>query len=266
MNRQSERLALLADDEAPPVSVVNPDGCSAFVLVADHAGNAFPRALGRLGISEADQTRHIAWDIGISGVCRSLAERLDAVSIQQNYSRLIIDCNRPTRTAASIPEASEATPIPGNRDLPDTARVAREREVFEPYHARIAAELDRRAQARRPAVLIAMHSFTPVYLGQARPWQVGILSHHDTRLAGALLAELRRDRGLCVGDNEPYAVSLETDYTLPVHGEQRGLLHVGLEIRQDLIARPEEQEAWGARIAGMLPAALAACLDQATFR
>lgn len=248
---------LLADDDVPPVTVLNSDGASAFLIVADHAGNAFPRSVGRLGISEADQARHIAWDIGIAGVCRTLAERLDATLIQQNYSRLIIDCNRPPGMPDSIPEASERTPIPGNLGLSPAAKAAREDEIFRPYHARIAAEIERRAQAGRPAVLISMHSFTPVYLGVARPWHAGVLYNRDARLAGAVLAALRQDRGLEVGDNEPYSVDDTTDYTIPVHGERRGLLHVGIEIRQDLVALPAGQAEWGARMAGVLAAALA---------
>ncbi|TLX43304.1 N-formylglutamate amidohydrolase [Xanthobacter autotrophicus] len=251
--------SLLADDEMPPVTVHNAEGASAFLIVADHAGNAFPRSMGRLGISEADRARHIAWDIGIAGVCRTLAERLDATLIQQNYSRLIIDCNRPPAAPSSIPPESEATLIPGNLVLSDEERAARERELFQPYHARIAAELDRRAKVGRPTVLVAMHSFTPVYLGVARPWQVGVLYNHDTRFASATLAALRQDSGLTVGDNEPYSVDDTTDYTIPVHGEQRGLLHTGIEIRQDLITEPAGQAEWAARMAGAFAMALETC-------
>ncbi|MDI4656317.1 N-formylglutamate amidohydrolase [Xanthobacter autotrophicus] len=242
-----------------PVTMLNAEGASAFLIVADHAGNAFPRSMGRLGISEDDQARHIAWDIGIAGVCRTLAERLDATLIQQNYSRLIIDCNRPPAAPSSIPQESEATPIPGNFGLGDAARAARERDLFQPYHACIAAELDRRAKAGRPAVLVAMHSFTPVYLGVARPWQVGVLYNRDARFAGAVLAALRQDSGLTVGDNEPYSVDDTTDYTIPVHAERRGLLHTGIEIRQDLITEPAGQAEWAARMARALAAALETC-------
>lgn len=251
--------ALLGASEMPAVSVHNAKAPSAFLLVADHAGNAFPRALGRLGISEADQARHIAWDIGIAGVCRALAERLDATLIQQNYSRLIIDCNRPPGTPASMPQISELTPIPGNMDLNDAQRDARVVEIFQPYHAQIAAELDERARSGRSTILIAMHSFTPAYLDEVRPWQAGVLYQHDARFATAMLAALRAPGDIIVGDNEPYSVSAETDYTIPVHGEARGLLHVGIEIRQDLIARPQGQAEWGARMARALEAARAAC-------
>ncbi|MFG1361662.1 N-formylglutamate amidohydrolase [Xanthobacter versatilis] len=243
----------------PPVTVFNAEGASAFLIVADHAGNAFPRSMGRLGISEADQVRHIAWDIGIAGVCRTLAERLDATLIQQNYSRLIIDCNRPPSVPSSIPQQSEATPIPGNLGLGDAERTLRERDFFRPYHARIAAELDERAKAGRPTVLVAMHSFTPSYHGVARPWHVGVLYNRDTRFASAILAALRQESGLIVGDNEPYSVDDTTDYTIPVHGERRGLLHTGIEIRQDLITKTAGQADWAERMARVLASALETC-------
>ncbi|WP_205666088.1 N-formylglutamate amidohydrolase [Aquabacter cavernae] len=248
---------LLAAQDMSPVSVLNADGRSAFLIVADHAGNAFPRSSGRLRLNVADQERHIAWDLGIAGACRSLSDLLDTAVIQQNYSRLVIDCNRPPGTPQSIPEVSDGTLVPGNQGLDAAARRAREAEIFHPYHARIAAELDRRQAAGRPVVLIAMHSFTPVFDGIRRPWQVGVLHHRDSRLAHALLAELHRQGDLTVGDNEPYDVGDATDWTIPVHGEQRGILHVGIEIRQDLIARPEDQAVWAARLADALPRALA---------
>lgn len=248
-----------AVDEVQPVTVFNAQGASAFLIVADHAGNRLPRSLGTLGLSAADRERHIAWDLGIAGVCRALSDLLDATLIQQNYSRLVIDCNRPPGTAQSIPEVSDGTQVPGNTGLDATGRAAREAEIFQPYHAAIAAELDLRRAQGRPAVLIAMHSFTPVFGGLTRPWHAGILHHRDSRLAHALLDTLRRAGGLTVGDNEPYDVGDTTDWTIPVHGERRGILHAGIEIRQDLLARPQDQAGWAARLATVLPAALAAC-------
>jgi predicted N-formylglutamate amidohydrolase len=88
---------LLAADEPAAVTTYNESGSSPFLLVADHAGNIMPRALGRLGIDAAECERHIAWDIGIAGVGRRLADALDATLIQQNYSRLVIDCVSPAR-------------------------------------------------------------------------------------------------------------------------------------------------------------------------
>ena len=174
---------LLAADEAKPVTVHNENSRSPFLIVADHAGNSMPRALRRLGLSETERERHIAWDIGIAAVCRLVADTLDGTLVQQNYSRLVIDCNRTPGSETSIPKISELTPIPGNIALSEDQKAARVREIFRPYHDRIEFELNRRRQAGRPAALIAMHSFTPVFKGVARPWHAGVLYNRDPRFA-----------------------------------------------------------------------------------
>jgi predicted N-formylglutamate amidohydrolase len=248
---------LLAADEPPPVSVYNAGGASPLLLVADHAGRAVPRALDRLGVGAAEWERHIAWDIGIAGVGRMLADRLGATLIQQNYSRLVIDCNRPPGTPASIPEISELTPIPGNVGLSDAQKDMRAGEIFWPYHRRIDAELQRRQQAGRAAALIALHSFTPVFKGDARAWHAALLYNRDPRLAQRLLTLLQQEQALVVGDNQPYFVSDTTDYTIPVHGERRGLPHALIEIRQDLIAEDSGQRKWADTLARLLPQAYA---------
>lgn len=244
-------MRLLGADDPPPVCVHREHGAAPLVLIADHAGQRVPAALENLGLPQSELDRHIGWDIGIAGVTRRLSDLLDAVAILQRYSRLLIDCNRPPDAPGSIVQVSDGTVVPGNATLTAADADARVREVFDPYHQRIAQELDRR-QALSPPLLIAMHSFTPVFGGRARPWHAGVLYHRDTRLAHALLGALRAEPGMLVGDNEPYSVSDATDFAIPVHGEQRGLLHVELEIRQDLIADANGQAQWAERLARLL--------------
>jgi predicted N-formylglutamate amidohydrolase len=184
-----------------------------------------------------------------------MTDALDAVVIRQNYSRLVIDCNRMPDSETSIVEVSEFTTVPGNIGLAKAQAEARVREIFQPYHDAIAGELGRRRRAGRAAVLIAMHSFTPVFKAVQRPWHVGVLYNRDTRLAGRLLHLLRREPSLVVGDNEPYSVTDASDYTIPVHGEQRDLHHVAIEIRQDLIADGAGQGRWAELLARLLPQA-----------
>jgi predicted N-formylglutamate amidohydrolase len=249
---------LLAEDEPPPVAIDRPDGASPLVLTCDHAARRIPRRLGQLGLTEPDLARHIAWDIGIEAVSRQVSDALDATLIRQAYSRLVIDCNRPLDAASSIPTISEATEVPGNLRLGAAERQARIEEIFTPYHAAITAALD--ARAGRPTLLVAMHSFTPVYLGESRPWHIGTLYGHDRRLALVLYDLLHREPGLVVGDNQPYAASDTTDYAIPVHGKRRGLPHVGIEIRQDLITHPAGQAEWAERLTRLLPLAAEALL------
>jgi predicted N-formylglutamate amidohydrolase len=247
--------SLLAVDEPAPVAVYDGSDSSPFLFVADHASNSIPRSLSRLGVPETELKRHIAWDIGIAAVCRLVTDMLDATLVQQNYSRLVIDCNRRPGSETSIPIISELTPIPGNIGLGEGQKAARVREIFRPYHDRIEAELDQRRQSGRPVALIAMHSFTPVFKAHIRPWHAGVLYNRDSRFADILMALLKRERALVIGDNEPYSVTDESDYTIPVHGERRGLHHVAIEVRQDLIADSVGQQAWGALLTRLLPQA-----------
>jgi predicted N-formylglutamate amidohydrolase len=246
---------LLGEGDPAPVRVLRPTGASDFFLTADHAGHAIPRQLGDLGLPESELKRHIAWDIGIAGVTELLARTLDATAVLQAYSRLVIDCNRHPGWASSIPGISELTQIPGNEALRPAEREARRREIFLPYHRRIADLLDRRKTAARRTVLVAMHSFTPVFKGETRNIDIGILYNRDARLAQILLDLLRAEGDLAVGDNAPYAITDASDYTVPEHGERGGLPHVEIEIRQDLIGDPEGRAAWAARLARILPLA-----------
>jgi predicted N-formylglutamate amidohydrolase len=249
---------LLGAGDPPPLRVLRPQGGSGFFLTADHAGRAIPDRLGDLGLPEAERARHIAWDIGIAGVTEILSEALDAAAVLQVYSRLVIDCNRRPEWPSAIPTVSELTEIPGNIGISPEERESRRREIFQPYHDEIARLLDRRADAGGRAVLVAMHSFTPVFKGSARSVEVGILYNpnaSDIRLPRIMLDLLRAEGDLAVGDNQPYAITGSSDYTVPVHGEGRGLPHVEIEIRQDLIADPAGQGAWAARLARLLPLA-----------
>jgi predicted N-formylglutamate amidohydrolase len=243
---------LIARDEPAAVRVLRPDGAASFVLAADHAGRLIPRALGTLGVAESELARHIAWDIGIAGVTEAMSARLDATALLQTYSRLVIDCNRAPGHPTSIPTISELTAIPGNEGLSSEERAARRQAIFDPYHAAISELLDARAAAGRRAILVAMHSFTPVFKGIARRVEVGVLFHHETALSRIMLDLLRAEGDLVVGANEPYAITDDSDYTVPVHGEGRGLDHVEIEIRQDLISDPAGQSAWAERMARLL--------------
>jgi len=246
--------ALLGPSDPVPFVVHQPQGRSSYVLIADHAGQQVPAGLASLGLPQAELDRHIGWDIGIAGVTVALARLLDAWAITQTYSRLVIDCNRPLASPTLMPETSDRTLVPGNQALSSLQRQQRIDAIHAPYHARIDAELDARQAQARPTLLVMMHSFTPVMNDAARPWHAGVLYHRDTRFARVLLQALRDEGDLVVGDNQPYAVSSTSDYAVPVHGEGRGLVHVELEIRQDLIADAAGQQAWAQRLARIFTA------------
>jgi predicted N-formylglutamate amidohydrolase len=248
----SRQAGLLAPDEPPAVSESGAQATSSFVIVVDHASNLIPRSLGTLGLTATELQRHIAWDIGALDVARQVASALDAVLIAQNYSRLVIDCNRDPKAATSIPLVSEHTHVPGNAALRDEDRDARRREIFEPYHERIRAVLDARRAAGRPTILVAQHTMTDVFKGMGRAMHAAVLYNREPRFARLVRDMLRRESGLVVADNEPYFLSDETDYTIPQHGEARVIPHVEIEIRQDLVRECDGLGQWAARITSAL--------------
>jgi predicted N-formylglutamate amidohydrolase len=249
---KSTEPTLLAWDEPPAFSQWRPEGQSNFVIVVDHASRRIPRGLADLGLPASELQRHIAWDIGALSVAQQVAAALDAPLIAQNYSRLVIDCNRDPEVMSSIPTVSEASSIPGNLGLSAAQVSERRSEIFEPYHDAVRALLDARLAAGRLTILVAQHSMTNIFKGVRREMHAAILYNRDRRFAGLMLDMLRREQGLVVADNEPYFVSDATDYTIPRHGEARGLPHVEIEIRQDLVADEAGQSAWAARIARAL--------------
>lgn len=252
---------MLASDEPEPFTHERRHGASSFVIVVDHASARIPRRLGTLGLDAPDLRRHIAWDIGALGVAIRTAAALDAPLVAQNYSRLVIDCNRDPRVATSIPTVSETTHIPGNAHLDDEQRLARRRAIFDPYHSHIGALLDERAAAGRPTILVAQHSMTHVFKGRGREMHAAVLYNRDRRFAALVLEGLRRETGIIVADNQPYFVSDETDYTIPHHGEARGLPYVEIEIRQDLLLEESGQIEWAARLTRVLQEAERAFLS-----
>jgi predicted N-formylglutamate amidohydrolase len=241
-------------DWPPAVEVLNSAGRSPFVLICEHASNHIPAEYAQLGLDGKELARHIAWDIGAADVTRALSKRLDASAFLGGYSRLLIDLNRPLHVADSIPLRSEATDIPGNHSLSPAERERRARLMFHPFHDGLRAHIDQRTAEGRPNILVAVHSFTPVYLGQHRSWHAGVLYDKAEALGQALIAQLSRDRLMNVGANVPYSVSAEADYALVVHGDQLGNPAVLIEIRNDLIADAAGADEWADRLARALAA------------
>ena len=233
----------------------NPQGRGPFVILCDHASNRIPDAFQSFGFAEDALQTHIAWDRGALSVARILSAKLDAPLFWPDASRLIIDCNRASDASSLIVTESEGRPVPANRVLSKEERSRRLDHIHAPYHDAIDSCLDRRRADRRPTALIAIHSFTPVYFGKARPWQVGILFDDDRRLADLLIGGFESDPALTVGVNEPYSPADGVYYTLRRHAQPQGLPSVMIEIRNDEISDEASQRSWAEQLADILFAA-----------
>ena len=242
----------MSDQGRSPVVAENPAGAGPFVILCDHASNRIPEAYQSFGFAEEALQTHIAWDPGALAVARLLSTKLDAPLLWPDVSRLIIDCNRAADASSLIVIESEGRPVPANRGLSEEERSRRLANIHAPYHAAIDTCLARRMADGRPTALIAIHSFTPVYFGKARPWQIGILFDDDRRLADFLIRELKTDKALSIGINQPYSPADGVYYTLSRHASPRGLPAVMIEIRNDEISGEAGQRSWAERLANIL--------------
>ena len=239
----AESLPLLAEDEPPPFERIEASGAN-LIFVCDHASRVVPRILGDLGLDDAELRRHIAWDIGAADVSRLLAGRFGGALALAGYSRLVVDCNRYTDDPQAFPEVSDDVPIFGNRSLPESAMRQRIDALYRPYHEAVAGLVAGFLAKKVIPAFLSIHSFTPVFKGFERPWQIGVLWDADPRIAVPLIEGLRRQAGLAVGDNQPYSAREPRGYTVREHAAEKGLPHLVVEIRQDLIDTDQGAAHW----------------------
>ena len=222
------------------------------MLVCDHASNLIPKRLDGLGASPQDLQTHFAVDIGAADVTRAMSASMGLPAVLAGYSRLVVDCNRKLDDPTAFPPYFEEIFVPGNQGLTHEDRQDRADALYWTYHRAVRDELTAlEAHATAPA-LIAIHSFTPDWQGQRRPWDIGILWDTDPRIPLPLLEALGREPGIVVGDNEPYSGKHPHDFTIDYHAEEAGLAHVSIEIRQDLIVSPDGAQRWADMLAEAL--------------
>jgi predicted N-formylglutamate amidohydrolase len=242
--------------ETAPARVFNAQGQSPFVLACDHATNHIPEQYGTLGLSPHQRLLHIAWDPGALGVALELSELLDAPLVASTVSRLVVDCNRATDAPDLVATISERTEVPGNLHVGEAERQDRVARFHTPFHDAVSRQLDSRVEAGREAILVSVHSFTPVYKDVWRPWPIGLITPQDPRFSQALFDALRTcTPGLLVGWNEPYSAHVGVTYTLEHHGDRRGIASSMIEIRHDEILGSDGIALWAGRLAEALQVA-----------
>ncbi len=241
-----------------PVLLENAGGLSDVVLVTEHAGCQLPSFVGSLGLDDEAMSSHIAWDIGAAELSRKLSRLLDAPLIMQRYSRLVYDCNRSFKAPDAIVTESDNIPVPGNIGLTAEDRQKRYEEIYMPFEGAIEKLLKKRRADGIDPVLVTIHSFTPVYKGQPRNLDLGVLHDADTRLADALMQQSSMEDSFTTARNEPYAPADGVTHTLVRHGVDNGLLNVMFEVRNDLLGNDQSRKLWAQRLFSMLNNALEA--------
>jgi predicted N-formylglutamate amidohydrolase len=238
------------------VVVTNARGASPFVIVCDHASNRIPPRYGDFGLTATERLSHIAWDPGALAVSRLLSDMLDAPLVEATFSRLIIDPNRDLDAPDLIWTLSERTRIAANENISDEERAFRIANYHRPFHGAIDMLLEARRHAGQETIVVCMHSFTPVYLGQARPWPIGLIHGQDERFTRRFRDALAAEKPeLNIGWNEPYAALNGVTLTLEKHGDGRGLEATMIEIRHDEILEPAGVTLWSNRLAQCLETA-----------
>lgn len=245
--------SILRPSDPAPVSIVNGQSRVPLLLLCEHAGQSIPRCLNGLGVTRQVIDSHRGWDIGALAVARDVAARLGAPLVIQNYSRLVIDANRPPESAHAVPAEVDGVAIPGNVGITRAQQRQRAKEIFAPLDA-VLTELMHDLQ---PRGCFSIHSFTPVLGGVPRPWHAGFLSRRDTSTAERLMRSIAAQHpDMVMAVNEPYRIEDETDWFIPRHAEPSGAAHALIEIRNDLIARPEGAALWAGLIADAISTVL----------
>ncbi|MTI45042.1 putative N-formylglutamate amidohydrolase [Roseibium hamelinense] len=205
------------------------------LLLCDHARNDMPFWLKNLGLPKSQLDRHIGYDIGARELTLELSKRLQAPAVLTTYSRLLIDPNRGEDDPTLVMRLSDGAVIPGNAAIDAEERRQRIETYHRPYHDLVDGTLDEMMALAPPPVIISIHSFTPVWRGEKRPWHATVLWDLDERAVRPVLDGLGNHPDLCVADNEPYDGALKND-TIYRHATRRGLANALLEVRQDLIS------------------------------
>jgi predicted N-formylglutamate amidohydrolase len=240
-----------ARDGGDSYEIVAGDITSGAIVIADHASSVMPPEFAHLGMPAHELQRHIAYDIGVEWLTRAMAARLGAPAVLSRFSRLLIDPNRGDDDPTLVMRLSDGAVVPGNARIGE-ADVRQRMERFSlPYHAAVASVIDTMNGAGMIPAVISIHSFTPWMKGIDRPWHVGVLWDSDPRLAVPLIELLRSDTTIITGDNEPYDGALQGD-SMSRHCIRRGIAHVLIEVRQDLIAVEADAIRWGERLASDL--------------
>jgi predicted N-formylglutamate amidohydrolase len=221
------------------------------VVTCEHASARIPRPL-RVGVEDRPfLNTHWALDIGAANVARELTRRTGSAAVLARFSRLVCDANRPVDDPTWIRETVEGHRLGFNRDVTLEERTRRRQTYYEPYHDAIDRMLGRHLQHGGEVLLLAVHSFTPVLGNEAREMELGVL-FNDHEAVAVRLDKVLGEAGFRTALNEPYSGVGGMMFAAERHGRMHDVVHLEIEVRQDLIDTAPRARAVGRRIAGAL--------------
>lgn len=227
-----------------PYKVINSKKTNNFIILCDHASYNIPKKYNKLGLSDHNLKKHIGWDIGALKVAKKISKNINCTLIHSGYSRLLVDCNRSLKSKGAFLTKSEDIIIPGNIGISRKEKILRSKRYYFPYHNQIQKFINQSLKSNMVPSLVAIHSFTPVYLGKPRKWHIGILQRSDQRLSSLFIREIKKNKNIRLGINQPYKLNLAGDFTIPFFSESYGLPNVLIEIRQDLLLKQRSIDFW----------------------
>jgi len=235
-----------------PYSIYNQNEHSKIILLCDHASKIIPKKYKNLGLSQKNINRHIGWDIGALKLAKRIAKKTSSTLIHSGYSRLLVDCNRSLKSKDAFIKKSEDTIIPGNIGINKNEKIVRANKYYFPYHNQIQKIIEKNLKKKIIPIIVSIHSFTPIYKNKSRPWHIGLLFLNDKRLTSLFSIEIKKNKKLVLGLNQPYKMRLEGDFTIPFFAEINGLPYVLIEVRQDLLIKKETIFYWNNLISKIL--------------
>ena len=240
------------DHSYKPYSIYNHNEHSKIIILCDHASKTIPKKYKNLGLSQKNVNKHIGWDIGALKLAKKISKRTNSTLIYSGYSRLLVDCNRALQTKGAFIKKSEDIIIPGNLEINRAEKILRAKKYYFPYHNKIKSILNKKLRKKIVPIFVSIHSFTPVYLKKIRPWHIGLLYLDDKRLTSFFANEIKKNKKLKLGINQPYKMMLKGDFTVPFFAEINGCPYVLIEIRQDLLIKNESINYWSDLISKIL--------------
>ena len=235
--------------DVPPVSSFNESGRAGVLLVCEHASSYIPPRFKNLQLSDEVLHSHAALDIGALDLARILSKLLDAPLLATGVSRLVYDCNRAPGAPGAMPEKSEVFEIPGNQNLTESEIKMRLESYYLPFETAVSKCL---ARYDTPPLFITIHSFTPIYHGESREVDIGLVCDQDSRLGESMVELAPELTTHCVRLNEPYGPGEGVTHTLGFHATSNGLLNVMIEIKNDLLASHEQRGKMAITLAALI--------------